>query len=49
MLHSKVSTPPYASGLTNTTKKKFDIHWELGGIRHQWNLFWYWRRYKSKI
>lgn len=38
MLHCKVSIPPYAKD-----QAKFDIHWELGGLRHRWRLFW-WRR-----
>lgn len=39
MLHCKVPIPPYADVKT----KKFDINWEQGGIRHEWNMFW-WRR-----
>ncbi len=35
MLYCKINKPPYASG------RKFDVNWELGGIRHEWNLFWY--------
>lgn len=49
MLHCKVATPPYASDFFNTTKMKFDIHWELDSIRHQWKLFWYRLRYKLKL
>ena len=43
MLHCKVAIPPYASD----TKKPFDIHWELGGMRHQWKLFWWRKRMKQ--
>ncbi|MCD9855300.1 hypothetical protein LUD75_11310 [Epilithonimonas sp. JDS] len=34
MLHSKVTKPPYIKN----NKDKFDINWELGGIRHQWKM-----------
>ncbi|MCR1026115.1 hypothetical protein NQT66_14935 [Cellulophaga baltica] len=34
MLHCKVAIPPY-----RIKNKKFDVNWELGGIRHQWNKF----------
>lgn len=36
MLHCKVGVPFYASD----TSKKYDVNWELGGIRHQWHSFW---------
>ena len=36
MLHCKVGIPPYASNKS----KKYDVNWELGGIRHEWNSFW---------
>jgi len=36
MWHAKIQQPIYAS------KGKFDINWEHGGIRNQWNYFW-WR------
>lgn len=35
MLHCKVGIPQYAHGKS----KKYDVNWELGGIRHKWNLF----------
>ena len=35
MLHCKVRIPPYVSDKS----KKFDVNWELGGIRHEWNKF----------
>lgn len=40
MLHSKVAIPPYIATLDNDKRKKFDINWELGGVRHQWKMFW---------
>lgn len=42
MLHCKIALPPY-----RRENKKFDINWELGGLRHQWNEFW-WRRKMTK-
>ncbi|KAA1240774.1 hypothetical protein [Aquimarina sp. RZ0] len=35
MLHSKIGLPNYRKNDTD----KFDINWELGGIRHEWNSF----------
>lgn len=35
MMHCKVPIPPYAEGKT----KKFDVNWEQGGIRYEWNMF----------
>ncbi len=35
MLHMKIGIPPYA----NKTEK-YDVNWELGGIRHEWKSFW---------
>ncbi len=35
MLHCKVGLPNYRRNDTD----KFDINWELGGIRHEWNSF----------
>lgn len=48
MLHCKIEVPPY----TTNKIKKYDINWHLGGIKHEWNLFWnkiqfylkYWKR-----
>lgn len=34
MYHSKISKPYYAGN-----DNKFDINWELGGVRHLWNHF----------
>lgn len=33
MLHCKIVIPNYRK----TDTEKFDINWELGGIRHEWN------------
>ncbi|MDC1161874.1 hypothetical protein OAT18_00370 [Tenacibaculum sp.] len=49
MLHMKVGIPPYVNNKT----EKFDVNWELGGIRYLLNLFW-WRlkfkwKYRSQI
>ncbi len=35
MLHCKVPIPPYC---TNGTEK-FDVNWELRGLRYQWKMF----------
>lgn len=34
MFHSKISLPSYF-----LEGRKFDVNWELGGIRHSWNHF----------
>ncbi|MGD1846341.1 MAG: hypothetical protein ACFB10_13220 [Salibacteraceae bacterium] len=34
-LHCKVAIPPYAIDETS----KFDINWELGGLRHNWKMY----------
>ncbi len=41
MLHCKVAIPPYVPKKPNSTEKQelFDVNWELGGIRHEWNKF----------
>ncbi|WCO00267.1 hypothetical protein [Psychroserpens ponticola] len=41
MLHCKVARPFYITELPNSnkTERKFDVNWELGGIRHEWNKF----------
>lgn len=36
MLHMKVEIPPYVNNKT----EKYDVNWELGGIKHELNLFW---------
>jgi len=38
MLHCKVSIPVYTD---MNKEQKYDVNWELGGIRYEWNLFWY--------
>ncbi|MDQ8013052.1 MAG: hypothetical protein REI96_11425 [Flavobacterium nitrogenifigens] len=42
MLHCKITKPPY---LKNETEK-FDINWELGGMRYKWNMFYWKTKYK---
>jgi hypothetical protein len=37
MLHCKITHPPYFK----KDKDKFDVNWELGGIRYHWNLLWW--------
>jgi len=43
MLHCKVAIPPYS----NDDKSKFDINWELDGLRHKWRMYWWRKRQKS--
>lgn len=38
MLHCKIAIPPYVK---KDNRKKFDINWELEGLRYNWNLFWW--------
>lgn len=45
MLHSKVAIPPYSK----SGKEKFDINWELGGLRHKWNMFWWQKKIKKEL
>lgn len=47
MWHCKIANPPYWNSIKNTAKqeKKFDVNWQLGGIRHEWNLFLYRLKY----
>lgn len=42
MLHCKIAIPFYQN-----ENSKFDVNWELGGIRHNWNMFWYKRKLKK--
>lgn len=42
MLHCKITNPPYLK-----ENSKFDVNWELGGIRHNWNMFWWKREFKK--
>ena len=37
MLHCKIVQPPY---IHYKSKEKFDVNWDLGGMRYYWNLFW---------
>uniref|UniRef100_UPI0026304F0A hypothetical protein n=1 Tax=uncultured Algibacter sp. TaxID=298659 RepID=UPI0026304F0A len=41
MLHCKIVQPPYIAKPPNSVEKerKFDVNWELGGIRYEWNKF----------
>ncbi|WP_425077897.1 hypothetical protein [Psychroserpens sp. S379A] len=41
MLHCKIPRPFYVteSPNSNKTEPKFDVNWELGGSRHEWNKF----------
>ncbi|WP_298782758.1 hypothetical protein, partial [uncultured Polaribacter sp.] len=47
MLHCKVGIPPYFSKHPNSAEKQkiFDVNWELGGIRHELNKFWWEMKY----
>lgn len=45
MLHCKVAIPPYS----NDDKSKFDINWELGGLRHEWKMYWWRKRTKREL
>ncbi len=44
MLHSKLGIPPYAIDQS----RKYDVNWELGGIRHEWKMFWHRVKFKQK-
>jgi hypothetical protein len=44
MLHVKIGIPPYVDNKT----EKYDVNWELGGIRYKWNLFWSRLKFKLK-
>ncbi|OXB15975.1 hypothetical protein [Flavobacterium reichenbachii] len=44
LLHYKIGIPPYARD-----KKKYDVNWELGGIRYNWNTFLYRLKFKYKF
>jgi len=44
MLHCKIGIPPY-----HTNKEiKYDINWELGGLRDKWNMFCWRTAFKLK-
>jgi len=36
MFHCKVAIPPYQKNKS----EKYDVNWELGGVRHEWKMFW---------
>ncbi|MFD1603178.1 hypothetical protein ACFSJW_06240 [Flavobacterium artemisiae] len=40
MLHCKIAIPPYVK---KDSRKKFDINWELEGLRYKWHMLW-WKR-----
>ncbi len=44
MLHCKIRLPYYSEN-----DKKFDVNWELGGVRHQWNNFFWKLKYILKL
>ncbi|EDP70780.1 hypothetical protein FBALC1_08473 [Flavobacteriales bacterium ALC-1] len=44
MLHMKIGIPPYVNNKT----EKYDVNWELGGMRYEWNLFSSRLRFKWK-
>ena len=44
MLHMKIGIPP----LLNNKTEKYDVNWELGGIRYEWNFFWRRMRFNWK-
>ena len=48
MLHCKVAIPPYVAKEPNSTEKQelFDVNWELGGFRHEWNKFLWKAKYQ---
>ncbi|WP_298757639.1 hypothetical protein [uncultured Psychroserpens sp.] len=37
MLHCNITIPTYRK----TDSEKFDINWELLGLRYKWNMFWH--------
>jgi hypothetical protein len=44
MLHMKIGIPPYV----NNKMEKYDVNWELGGIRYEWNTIWNRLKFKWK-
>jgi len=44
MLHCKIGVPPYKNNKT----EKYDVNWELGGMRSKWNLYWSHLKFKWK-
>lgn len=38
MLHCKIAIPPYVK---KDNRKKFDINWELEGLRYTWHKLWW--------
>ncbi len=47
MWHFKVAIPPYLNAIGKTTKeeKKFNVNWQLGGLKYKWNIFLYRLKY----
>jgi replication-associated recombination protein RarA len=45
MLHSKIGIPPYRGEKT----ERYDVNWELGGLRHDWKMFWWKRKIGTQI
>ncbi|MBQ4804529.1 hypothetical protein J8L88_16835 [Aquimarina sp. MMG015] len=43
MLHCKIGIPSYRKN----DSEQFDVNWELGGIRHEWNSFLGKMRFKT--
>ena len=44
MLHCKIGIPPYQ----NNKENKYDVNWELGGIRDKLKTFWWRTKHKLK-
>ena len=42
MLHCKIGIPPYQ----HNKEDKYDINWELGGIRNKWKMFLWKSKYR---
>jgi len=42
MLHCKICVPPYL----NNKEEKYDVNWELGGIRYNWKMFLWRSKYR---
>ncbi len=45
MLHCKVGIPSYRKN----ESEKYDVNWELGGLRHAWNMFWWRQKVKRQL
>ncbi len=44
MIHMKIGIPPYVISKT----EKYDVNWQLGGIRYEWNSLWNRLKFKLK-